>query len=83
MIFLIDHNLEGHAEVLVGSIAIQGWLELLTIQFLTFQEISLPIESNDRIIWRIAQTRQIVLLTANRSMKGKTRLSRFCVKKIQ
>jgi hypothetical protein len=29
MIFLIDHNLGGHAEILLGNIASQGWLELL------------------------------------------------------
>jgi Domain of unknown function (DUF5615) len=74
MKFLIDHNLEGHAEILLGTIAGQGWLELLPIQFVTFKEINLPIDSSDRIVWRFAQTNQMILLTANRSMKGEESL---------
>ncbi|MFP4121614.1 hypothetical protein [Coleofasciculus sp.] len=27
MIFLIDHNLGGHAEILLGNIASQGWVD--------------------------------------------------------
>jgi uncharacterized protein with ATP-grasp and redox domains len=74
MKFLIDHNLEGHAEILLGTIAGQGWLELLPIQFVTFKEINLPIDSSDRIVWRLAQANQMILLTANRSMKGEESL---------
>jgi hypothetical protein len=74
MKFLIDHNLEGHAEILLGTIAGQGWLELLPIQFVTFKEINLPIDSSDQIVWRLAQTSQMILLTANRSMKGEESL---------
>ena len=70
MIFLIDHNLGGHAQILLGNIAGQGWLELLPIQFVTFKEMNLSINSSDRVVWRIAQTNQMILLTANRSMKG-------------
>ena len=74
MNFLIDHNLGGHAEILLGNIASQGWLELLPIRFITFKEINLSIESDDRIVWRIAQSNQMILLTANRSMKGEDSL---------
>jgi Domain of unknown function (DUF5615) len=74
MKFLIDHNLEGHAEILLGTIASQGWLELVPIQFVTFKEINLPIDSSDRIVWRLAQANQMILLTANRSMKGEESL---------
>jgi len=70
MIFLVDHNLGGHAEILLGSIASQGWLELLSIRFVTFKELNLSIDSSDRIVWRVAQANQMILLTANRSMKG-------------
>lgn len=70
MRFLIDHNLEGHAVILLGAIANQGWLDFISIQFVTFQEIGLAIESSDRIVWQLAQTQQMILLTANRSMKG-------------
>ncbi|MEL6469957.1 MAG: ACP S-malonyltransferase [Cyanobacteria bacterium J06623_4] len=74
MLFLIDHNLEGHAVLLLGAIANQGWLESLPIRFVTFTQISLPVDSSDRTVWRLAQEKQMILLTANRSMKGKDSL---------
>jgi hypothetical protein len=74
MIFLIDHNLGGHAEILLGNMASQGWLELLPIRFVSFKEMNLSIDSNDRVVWRTAQANQMILLTANRSMKGENSL---------
>jgi predicted nuclease of predicted toxin-antitoxin system len=66
MKFLIDHNLGGHAEILLGSLASQGWVDLLSIQFFTFQEMELPINSSDRIVWRLAQAHQMMILTLTR-----------------
>ncbi|MEO1134765.1 MAG: ACP S-malonyltransferase [Cyanobacteria bacterium J06639_1] len=74
MIFLIDHNIEGQAEMLWGNIAAEGWLELLPIRFICFEEIDLPIDSNDRTVWKVAQSKGMILLTANRSMKGEDSL---------
>lgn len=74
MIFLIDHNLKGHALIFFGAIASQGWLDILPLRFVTFAEINLPIDSDDRIVWQLAQEKQMILLTANRSMKGKNSL---------
>ena len=74
MNFLIDHNLGGHAEILLGNIASQGWLELLSIRFVTFKDMNLSIDSSDRIVWQIAQSNQMILLTANRSMKSEDSL---------
>ena len=58
----------------MGSITSLGWLDFLPVQFYTFAEIELAITSNDRMVWRFAQKNQMVLLTANRSMKGKDSL---------
>ena len=74
MIFLIDHNLNGHAIILFGSIANQGWLDIIPIRFVTFAQTELPIDSDDRVVWRLAQENQMILLTANRTMKGKDSL---------
>ncbi len=74
MIFLIDHNLEGHALLLSGIILKQGWHDLFPIRFVTFEDISLPIDSSDRIVWQTSQSNQMLLLTANRSMKGEDSL---------
>jgi predicted nuclease of predicted toxin-antitoxin system len=74
MIFLIDHNIEGQAIVLFGSMTTAGWLDLLPLRFMTFEEVQLPITSSDRIVWQFAQENQMILLTANRSMKGENSL---------
>jgi hypothetical protein len=74
MIFLVDHNLERHALILSGSISNQGWLDLLSIRFVTLEEVALSVESDDRVVWRFAQSNQMILLTANRRMKGKNSL---------
>lgn len=74
MIFLIDHNLKGHALVFFGAIASQGWLDIVSIQFVTFTGLDIPTDSDDRSVWRLAQENHMILLTANRSMKGKDSL---------
>jgi hypothetical protein len=74
MIFLVDHNLKGHARILLGSITSQGWLDSIPIRFVTFEEMGLSIDSSDRVVWRLAQENQMILLTANRSMKDEDSL---------
>jgi predicted nuclease of predicted toxin-antitoxin system len=71
---LVDHNLRGHSVVLVGSLAASGWLDLISIRFVLFEEVGLKVNSNDRMVWRCAQANDMILLTANRSMKGKDSL---------
>jgi hypothetical protein len=68
--FLVDHNLKGHAVLLSGSILSGGWLDWVSVRFITFDEMKLPISSDDRVVWQLAQSNQMILLTANRSMKG-------------
>ena len=74
MNFLVDHNLRGHSVVLAGSLAASGWLDLVPIRFVLFEEAGLAIASDDRVVWRYAQDNQMILITANRSMKGKDSL---------
>jgi len=69
MNFLIDHNLRGHSVVLLGSLTASGWLELISIRFVLFEEVGLSIDSSDRLVWQFAQANQMILLAANRSMK--------------
>jgi predicted nuclease of predicted toxin-antitoxin system len=71
MNFLIDHNLKGHALVFFGAIAAQGWLDYVPIRFVTFADMNLSTDRDDKVVWRTAQANQMILLTANRSMKGK------------
>lgn len=74
MIFLVDHNLERHAVILSGNISNQGWLDLFSVRFVTLEEVSLSVKSDDRVVWRFAQSNSMILLTANRRMKGKNSL---------
>lgn len=74
MNFLVDHNLRGHSVVLAGSFTASGWLDLISIRFILFEEVGLAVTSDDRVVWRYAQANQMILITGNRSMKGKDSL---------
>jgi hypothetical protein len=70
MTILADHNLEGQAILLWGTLATEGWLDLLALRLVTLQDVGLRTDSSDRDVWRFAQVQQLVLLTGNRRMKG-------------
>lgn len=74
MIILVDYNLTGYIVLFQGTLAADGWLDLLSIRFVTLQEVGLAADTNDRIIWRFAQANQMLLLTANRNAKGEDSL---------
>jgi hypothetical protein len=74
MNFLIDYNLQKYAAILLGRIANDGWLDLLPIRFIFFNDIDLPTDSDDRVVWTFSQENQMILLTANRNMKGEDSL---------
>ncbi|AFY33780.1 hypothetical protein [Calothrix sp. PCC 7507] len=74
MTFLVDYNLDGYALVFLGVLAKNGWLELITVRFVTFREAGLSMDSNDRVVWGYAQANQMMILTANRNMKGEDSL---------
>jgi predicted nuclease of predicted toxin-antitoxin system len=70
MIILVDYNLTGYIVLFQGTLAPDGWLDLLSIRFVTLQEAGLAADTTDRVIWRFAQSNQMLLLTANRNAKG-------------
>lgn len=70
MTVLADHNLEGQAILLWGTLATEGWLTLLPLRLVMFHEVGLPNDSSDRDVWRYAQTHQMILLTGNRRKTG-------------
>ena len=67
---LVDHNMEGHAALLWGTLVADGWFDLVPVRLLTFVDVDLPFTSDDRTVWRFAQTQHMILLTDNRSRKG-------------
>ncbi len=66
--------MEGQATLLWGTLAARGWLDLVPLRLAMFAEVGLPIDSNDREVWRFAQTQRMLLLTDNRNMKGEDSL---------
>jgi hypothetical protein len=74
MNFLIDYNLQKYAAILLGKIANEGWLDLIAIRFVFFSDVGLPTDSDDRSVWRLSQSSRMILLTANRNMKGEDSL---------
>lgn len=67
---LVDHNVEGQANLIWSTLGAEGWLELLPCRLVHLTEVDLPSESSDREIWRFAQARQMLLLTGNRNKQG-------------
>ena len=67
---LVDHDIEGQALALWGTLGKTGWLEIVDIELITFQDVGLPFDSSDRKVWRFAQANGMILLTNNRNMDG-------------
>lgn len=42
----------------------------MSIRFTGFEEVGLLKDSSDRLVWQVAQRNQMIILTANRNMKG-------------
>lgn len=71
---LVDHDIEGQAMALWGTLAAEGWLELFPLGLATFEKTGLPLDSSDRTVWRFAQAKGMLLLTNNRNMRGEDSL---------
>ena len=67
---LADHNIEGQALLLWGTLGAAGWLELVPLRFARFAEVGLSYDRSDRTVWRFAQENRMLLLTDNRNMIG-------------
>lgn len=67
---LADRNIEGQALLLWGTLGAAGWLELVPMRLVRFEEVGLPHDSTDRDVWRFAQANRMLLLTDNRNMAG-------------
>ncbi len=74
MIILADYNLNRQAILFSGSLVVSGLLDLVPIQLMTFEEVGLPADSNDRVVWTFAQINAMLLLTANRNATGEDSL---------
>lgn len=71
---MVDYNLTDYVVLFQGTLATDGWLDLLSIRFVTLQEAGLAADTSDQIIWQFAQSNQMLLLTVNRNAKGEDSL---------
>lgn len=67
---LLDHHMKKQGILLWATIGSEGWLRLLDIPMLTFDDVGLPIDSRDRDVWRFVQEKRLILLTGNRNKDG-------------
>ncbi len=47
---LVDNNMEGDAALLWGTIAGDGWLEIVPMRLATFADVNLPLDGSDRVM---------------------------------
>ena len=71
---LLDHHIKKPGIFLWTTIRSEGWLKLLDIPMVTFEDVGLPVNASDREVWRFAQREQYILLTGNRNKKGEDSL---------
>lgn len=67
---LADHNIEGHAKLLLSTLQSLGWVDLLELRLTLFSEVGLAHNSSDREVWHRAQNLGMLLLTDNRNNDG-------------
>jgi len=51
---LVDHDIEGQVLILWDALSTAGWLDLCPLELATFVQVGLPVDSNDRTVWRFA-----------------------------
>jgi Tfp pilus assembly ATPase PilU len=68
MRLLPDHDVEGPSHLIFATLVKMGWAGLLSLEFTTFSEQELPVNSSDGAVWRYCQSQGLILITANRSM---------------
>ena len=48
---LVDHDMEGQAFLLWGTLSATGWLELLPMRLARSVDVGLSYDSTDREVW--------------------------------
>lgn len=65
-----DHNIAGQVARLYDQLLADGWAELLNLALTTLAAENLPVNTNDRILWRFVQRYQYFLITSDRRQRG-------------
>lgn len=70
---LADNNAVGHLQVLLRTMVDDVWLDVwdyLELAVVTFEDIGLSRDADDRTLWRTCQREELVLVTINRNARG-------------
>ena len=70
---LADANVEGQLSRLVDLLESGPWRELwtaLNVSVRTFEELGLPYDVTDAMLWQTCQQHSLVLVTGNRNQRG-------------
>ncbi len=70
---MADHDIEGQMQILLRLLTSAEWRVLWTelmVRVESFASLGLPVDTPDAELWRLCQTRQIVLITGNRNQDG-------------
>lgn len=74
---LADRNVEGHLEELRRTANSRGWSDIwkaIEIDWKSFGDVELALNAPDEQVWRFCQRERFILVTANRTSKGKDSL---------
>lgn len=66
-VVLSDHNCEGQAETIFAALRHYGFVPLVPMQLLIFEDIGLHHSTDDRTLWQLCQEQSYLLLTGNRT----------------
>jgi uncharacterized protein with PIN domain len=66
---LSDHNCEGQARAILTLLQREGFVDLLGLRLLVFEDLGLSRSADDETVWRVCQQHGCYLLTGNRSGK--------------
>ena len=70
---LADNNADGHLEILVRILMNETWIGFwneLDLTVVSFEDVGIPRNVDDVILWRTCQREQVVLVTSNRNADG-------------
>src|SRR5574341_921900 len=74
ILVLLDNDMRGRLELLDGSLKQSRWSDLDLFGFITFDEVGLERDAEDREVWHRAQELGLILLTGNRNQDDDTSL---------
>jgi hypothetical protein len=81
-IILSDENCIGHVEALYSELQYEGYVDLLEIKLLSWEEAGLEKGIDDETLWKFCQQHQYLLITGNRTGDDEEASLEFVVRRL-